>query len=167
MYNKEAQPVQDTAVDKVQFDKEESGWNDRMGLNESQVSGKYFDNLGKKRIIGFNLNEVKELSGPTKQSGLYEVNLEGLGNTFTNIERNNGSQLSINESTVRAINKFKFFTNGKEVFAQKNAVQVLSESEHKVEKPVMNEQMNKMKHLLGYKPNNFTNTDNVKKNRGF
>jgi hypothetical protein len=38
--------------------------------------------------------------------------------------------------------------------------------EKEVKQPI-NEQFNKMKHLLGYKPNDFVNTNNVKKNRGF
>jgi hypothetical protein len=61
----------------------------------------------------------------------------------------------------------KFFTNGVEVFVLKTPVQNLSESEQKTRKPVVNEQMNKMKHLLGYNPNTYTNTENTKKNRGF
>ena len=35
------------------------------------------------------------------------------------------------------------------------------------EKPVMNEQMDKMKHLLGYKPESYVSTKGVKNNRKF
>ena len=61
----------------------------------------------------------------------------------------------------------KFFTNGKEVFAVKNPVQKLNEGEVKEEKPVINEEQEKMKHLLGYKPEAYVSTDGVKKNRNF
>jgi len=149
MYNKESQPTQKTAVDKVQFDKEKSGWNEREGIKEGFVTGKYFDILGKKRIMDFNLNEVLELKATsTRQSGLYEVSLEGLGNTYT-------QKVSVNEGVVKAINKFKFFTNGTDVFAWKAPVQNLSETEQKAQKPAMNEQMVKMKHLVGYNTNDF------------
>jgi hypothetical protein len=158
MYNKEAQPTEATGVDKVQFDKEKTGWNERVGIKESIISGKYFDMLGKKRIIGFNLNEVKEIN-ETRQSGLFELSLEGLGNTYT-------QKVNVNEGVVKAISENKFFTNGKDIFVLKNPKQNLSENKN-TGKPVVNEQMNKMKHLLGYKPDTFTNTDNTKLNRGF
>jgi len=60
----------------------------------------------------------------------------------------------------------KFYTDGDEIFAIKNPVQNLNESTNN-EKPIVNEQYDKMKHLLGYKPQDFVNTKNVKKNRGF
>jgi len=99
--------------------------------------------------MDFNLNEVLELKATsTRQSGLYEVSLEGLGNTYT-------QKVSVNEGVVKAINKFKFFTNGTDVFAWKAPVQNLSETEQKAQKPAMNEQMVKMKHLVGYNTNDF------------
>ena len=161
MYNKDTQPTE-AGIKKQQFDKEKSGWNEREGLKESIITGKYFNNLGKKVIVEFNLNEVQELttpSGTARQTGLFEVNLEGLGNTYT-------QKVSVNESAVKAMDKFKFFTDGDKIFAMKNPVQNLSEAA-KNEKPVVNEQFNKMKHLLNYKPDTYMNTDNTKKNRGF
>ena len=65
------------------------------------------------------------------------------------------------------MNEHKFFTDGTKVFAMKNPVQNLNENEQKTEKRPVNEQFGKMKHLLGYKPDVYMNTDNVKKNRGF
>jgi hypothetical protein len=44
-------------------------------------------------------------------------------------------------------------------------VKNLNENVH--DSKVLNEQQEKMKHLLGYKPSSFVNTNNVKKNRGF
>jgi len=154
MYNKDPQPVEDTTAKKVQFDKEQTGWNEREGLKEATISGKYYDELGKKRIVDFNLNEVLELSNTKKVEFLYEVKLEGMGNTYTN-------KVDINESAVMAMDKYKFYTDGKNVVVVKNPAISLNENDQKA-KPVVNEQMNKMKHLLGYKPNDFVNTKNIK-----
>lgn len=156
MYNKDSQPTE-KGVNSVQFDKEKSMWNEREGLKESIVSGKYSDILNKKRIIDFNLNEVKEI---TESNDLFELNLEGLGNTYTN-------KVNLNENVINAINNYKFYTDGKAVFMQKNKLENLSEGVLKEEKPKINKEFDKMKHLLGYKPSNYTNTNNVKKNRGF
>ena len=49
----------------------------------------------------------------------------------------------------------------------KNPVQKLNENKQGVQKPVINEQLEKMKHLTGFKPSTFTDTNSVKKNRGF
>lgn len=156
MYNKDSQPTE-KGINSVQYDKEKSMWNQREGLKESTVSGKYSDILNKKRIIDFNLNEVKEI---TESNDLFELNLEGLGNTYTN-------KVNLNEDVVNAINNFKFYTDGKVVFMSKNKPENLTEGAKKEEKPKINEEFNKMKHLLGYKPSIYTNTNNVKKNRGF
>ena len=88
-----------------------------------------------------------------------------LGNSL--YSRSVNKSIAINEAVVNALETHKFFTNGKDVFAVKNQAEKINESEQKVEKPVVNEQVDKMKHLLGYKPNNFVDTKNVKKNRGF
>ena len=160
MYNKDNTRTQTAAVDKVQYDKQKSGWNERVGLKETVVSGKYFDALGKKRIIDFNLNEAIQLTAG-KQTGLFEVSLEGLGNIYAHIEKTNGSQLNINENAVNAISKNKFFTDGTKVFVMKNPVQNLNENEQKDKKPAVNEQMNKMKHLVGYNTNDFVKQSKI------
>jgi hypothetical protein len=162
MYNKDTQPMETGDKNSAQFNKDLSGWNEREGLKESHISGKYFDVLGKKKIIDFNLNEVKELyvHKGIKRLGLFEVNISGMGNTYT-------QKVNVNESVVKAIDKFKFYTNGKDIFAVKNLVQSLNENDQRTKKPVLNEQMEKMKHLTGYKAETFLNTNNVKKNRGF
>ncbi len=158
MYNKDVQPTEKASAPTVEFNKEKSGWNEREGLKEGMVSGKYFDVLDKKRIIDFNLNEVQEIN-TVNQTGLFEVSLEGMGNTYT-------SKVNVNESAVKAINNYKFYTDGKQVFALKNQAQNLSESENKGAKTT-NEQYEKMRHLTGYKPSTYTDTHSVKKNRGF
>ena len=157
-YNKDPQPVKDTSVKKVQYNKEKSKWNDQEGLAESAISGKYFDDLNKRKVIDFNLSEVVELTAQNPE--LHEISLEGMGNTYTN-------KVDVNESAVKAMDKYKFFTDSKKVFALKNPVQTLNESKKTEEKPVINEEFNKMKHLLGYEPKNFVDTKNTKRNRGF
>ena len=171
MYNKDPQPVEDTTAKKVQFDKEQTGWNERMGigneksLKESMVTGRYIDILDKRRLMEFRLNEVLELVDEKATEFLFELDFIGLGNTY--LSKSVDKKVVVNEAVVNAMGSHKFFTNGKEVFAIKNPVQKLNEGEVKTEKPVISEQMDKMKHLLGYKPETFTNTSNVKKNRGF
>jgi len=167
MYNKDPQPIEDTTAKKVQFDKEQTGWNERMGignqLKESMITGRYIDVLGKRRLIEFRLNEAN-LSEDVE--GLHVLDFTGLGNTYNS--KTVDKKVIVNEAVVSAMASHKFYTNGKEVVAVKNPVQLLSESdERKMEMPVLNEQMDKMKHLLGYKPDSFVSTSNVKKNRGF
>jgi len=168
MYNKEEQPIADTAVNKVQFDKEKSGWNEREGLAETMITGRFIDLLGKKYVKDFRLNEAKELktsTGTANQTGLFELDFTGFGNKYKGKTEN--KKVLINEGIEAVLSENKFYTDGINVFVLKNPVQKLNENEHKFEKQPINEQVNKMKHLLGYKPNEFVNTTNVKKNRGF
>lgn len=163
MYNKDTQPVED-GIDKVQFDKDKSGWNDRKGLKESMITGRYIDILGKRRLMEFRLNEVTEVEKLDENISM-ELSFDGLGNTY--LSKTVDKKVIVNEAVVDAMSTHKYYTDGKIVIGMKNPVQNLNENEHKDEKPVINEQMDKMKHLLGYKPDNFVNTKNVKKNRGF
>ena len=154
MYNKDPQPIEKTTADKVQFDKEQTGWNEREGLKEGMVTAKYRDYLGKSRIIDFNLNEVWELKTDKPAEFLCNLNFDGLGNTYT-------QKVSVNENVVKAMSGNKFYTNGVEVFVLKAPVQNLSESVEKTGKPVVNEQMNKMKHLLGYNTRDFVKQNKI------
>ena len=161
MYNKDTQPIDD-GIEKSQFDKNKSGWNDREGLKESMITGRYIDALGKRRLIEFRLNEAV-VSENTED--FFVLDFTGLGNTYNNKTVDN--KVTVNETVVSAIDSHKFYTDGKSVVAVKNPVQNLNESDQREMKMPVNEQMEKMKHLLGYKPDSFTNTSNVKKNRGF
>jgi hypothetical protein len=168
MYNKDTQPVGD-GTDKAQFDKNKSGWNEREGLNETMITGRFVDDLGKKFIKDFRLNEVKELKTPSdtaRQSGLFELDFTGFGNKYKN-KATDDYKIRINETVEKALSENKFYTDGITVFVIKNPVQKLNESGQKGGKPQINEQVGRMKHLLGYKPNEFVSTKNVKKNRGF
>ncbi|MFW6219426.1 MAG: DUF3008 family protein [bacterium] len=152
LYNKDTQPVDD-GIEKVQFDKQKSGWNEKYGIKESSVTGKYKDDLGKTKFIDFKLNEVNEVfTVPTDD--WKELTFEGLGNTYD-------KKTNINEDVSSAINGFKFYIDGKTVFAKKNDKMSLTESENK-EKSIVNEQFNKMKHLFGYNPKDFTDTRGIK-----
>lgn len=163
MYNKDTQPVED-GIDKSQFDKDKSGWNDRAGLKESMITGRYIDILGKRQLMEFRLNEVTEVE-KLDEAICMELGFDGLGNTY--MSKTVDKKVVVNESVKSAISSHKYYTDGESVVSIKNPTQPLNESdERKMEMP-LNEEMKKMKHLLGYKPDNFVNTKNVKKNRGF
>lgn len=164
MYNKESQPTEKGDVN-TQYDKEKSKWNDENGLNESMITGRYEDLLGKKHIIDFQLNEAKIITDEKAVEKLFELDFTGFGNKY--ISRTQNYKVSVNENVDNFISTNKFYTNGKEVFALKNKTQVLNENVKTEIKPLVNEQVNKMKHLLGYKPSNFVDTSVIKKDRGF
>ena len=157
MYNKDPQPIEDTAVDKAQFDKYESGWNEKRGLKmEGVVSGKYKDEFGKTKVINFNVGKSELVESV---EGLIPINLEGMGNSYT-------TRVEENKDMRNMMNAFKFYLNNKgQVKHAKVGKQNLNEGEE-TKKPV-NEDFEKMKKLMGYDPSKYTNTSNVKKNRGF
>ena len=147
MYNKEEQPIGDTAVDKVQFDKEKSGWNERTGLKESTITGKFFDELNKKRLIDFELKNVQIVESI---NNMFKLDFTGMGNSID-------SRGNVNEAVNNVLTSHKFYTDGKKVVAVKNPTQKLNEGEEK-KKPIVNEEFNKMKHLFGYDPKKFVDT---------
>lgn len=149
MYNKDTQPI-DNGIKKVQYDKEKSGWNEREGLDESVVTGKYVDLLNKIKYINFRLNEAKVIKN--NEDDMFQLDLSGLGNTLSN----NGE---INENLNTVLKNLQFFTDGVNVFYKLGKTNI---SEN-----VKTDSLDKMKHLLGYNPNNYINTKNIKKNRGF
>lgn len=157
MYNKDTQPVED-GIEKDQFDKNKSEWNKRTSVSESTLTGKYVDEIGKTRFFDFstlNIIDLKNTKNKNKEN-MSQVFLEGLGNSYDN-------KVEINENLNKTINEWNFYTDGKNVFAdKKNTSKILRENEQKSEKRSVNEQFNKMKHLLGYNPKNFINTKNIK-----
>jgi len=163
LYNKDSQPIE-KGINKTQFDKEKSGFNDGKGLNESMITGRYHNALNKRCLIDFAVNEVKIITANKINEGLFELDFTGLGNTYN--AKTIDNKVVVNENVVKIISEHKFYTDGKIIFAIKNLVQKLNENIDK-EKPMVNEQFNKMKHLLNYKPETFTDTNNIKKNRGF
>jgi hypothetical protein len=165
MYNKDTQPIE-TGIDKKQFDKEKSGWNERKGIKESMVTGRYIDALGKSHIMDFRLNETKLVSDDAKFiEPLFQLDFTGFGNKYEN--KSQDKKVVVKESVETILSECKYYTNGKDIFTTKNPVQILNENEQIGKKSPINEQFEKMKHLTNYKPDSFTNTSNVKKNRGF
>jgi hypothetical protein len=163
MYNKDTQPTEN-GIDKSQFDKNESGWNKREGLKESLITGRYFNNLGKRRLVEFKVSEVENIE-KIDESKFSKINFDGLGNSYYSKTIDN--KVVINESVVNALKNNEYYTDGNKIVATKKTTLKLNENTQSIEKPVMNEQINKMKHLLGYKPESYVSTNNVKNNRGF
>lgn len=162
MYNKEPQPVETTSNKKNEFNKEKTGWNDRTGINEAMITGKYFNLLGQSKIVDFKMNEVKELK---ENTGLFKVDLSGLGNSYYNKSIDN--KVIINEDVVKALNEYEFYTNGKDMFRVVVSKKNINEN---IDKSIINENddsLNKIKHLLKYQPKEYINTTSVKKERGF
>jgi len=149
-------------------------WNERMGigsnvkLGESMITGRYLDILGKRRLMEFRLVDVQEFADNKGEGfaveNLFEMDFTGLGNKY--LSKTVDKKVVVNEAVGSTLENDKFYTDGKEVFVIQTPAQSLNESVT-TEKPVVNEQMDKMKHLLGYKPDSFVNTTNIKKNRGF
>jgi hypothetical protein len=176
MYNKDTQPIEDEQVEKVQFDKnvkkkgDEVAWNERMGLGsnvklaESMITGRYKDVLGKSRLIEFKVGEVQEVE-KIDEGACMKLSFVGLGNKY--FGKTVDKKVVVNEAVSSTLEKDSFYTDGQKVFVVQAKAQSLNEGEVKEEKPVVNEQMDKMKHLLGYKPDSYVDTKNVKKNRGF
>jgi hypothetical protein len=161
MYNKDPQPTEGTTADKVQFDKEQSGWNERVGLKESMVTGRYLDALGKSHIMDFRLNETKLVSADTKfVEPLFQLDFTGFGNKYEN--KSQDKKVVIKESVESILSECKYYTNGKDIFAVKNPVQNLNENEQVGKKSPINEQIEKMKHLTGYNTKNYIDTKGIK-----
>ena len=169
MYNKDPQHTQETEVEKDQFDKNASTWNERDGvkknklkkiddLMESMMTGKYRDEFGKTKLINFKLNETIEAEQPCESC--VKINLDGMGNAYT-------TRVDENFDMRQLMDSFEFYMNGGQVTRVKTSGrQIMSEGETK-EKPMVNEQLEKMRKLMGYDPSKHVNTDNVKKNRNF
>jgi len=148
MYNKDTQPVDD-GIDKLQYDKNKNKWNDRMGIKESTLTGKYVDEMGNTRFFDFSTVDVQEMKN-SKKGAFFKLDTTGLGNSYDK----KGQLL---ESTYGAINEWEFYTDGKQVFACK-PTKTLNENENKGNKKELSEQFDKMKHLLGYKPQDYIDT---------
>lgn len=153
MYNKDTQPVDD-GIEKKQFDKSKSTWNDRMGVNESVVTGKHINKIGKNNFVDFVMKDVIEVSNI--EEGFVPLDLDGMGNTYSNT-------VELNESVSEAINNWDFYLiEGTQRVVVHKQTKILSESDQRIMKPVVNEQFNKMKHLLGYDSKKYINTINNK-----
>ena len=154
MYNKDTQPVEEDAVEKTQFDKNISKFNNPKGVKENHiVAGKFVNDMNKTQVMNFNVNEAVEVKEPIG----FKISLEGMGNTYTQ---------GVNENVEmrNMMNSWDFYMNAGKVNKVAKGKQSLTEGEEK--KPI-NEQVQKMMKLAGYKPADHLSTSNVKKNRGF
>lgn len=145
-YNKDSQPIVD-GDDKEQFNKFK---------NESMISGLYFDGLNKRRLIDFQLNEVKKVDKINES--WFKIHFEGMGNTYNN-------KVEINETVVNELMNSEFYVdNNKNVYMINIDKQL---NENVGVNLISDDKLNKMKHLFGYNPKNYTDTKNTKMNRGF
>lgn len=149
LYNKDVAPAttKDTSKDK---------WYKDANLKEYVVNGKYNNALNKRTLIGFTPKDVLMIENA---ENLYKIDFVGVGNAIDN-------KGNVNESVNNLLTENTFYTNGVKVYVIKNKKNDLNESVKK-ENKVVNEQFDKMKHLLSYKPKNFINTTQTKANRGF
>lgn len=150
MYNKESQPVQYSATKKTQFNKNKSGWNDRVGLKETFLTGKYVNDLNNNKIIDFKLDDVNIVESV---KNLYNVDLSAMGNLID-------GRGNVNEAVNSIINDYSFYTDGKTIVAQKKPIQNINENYQN--KSQSNNGLDKMKHLLNYNPKGYISTKNNK-----
>ncbi len=143
MYNKGAQPTY----------REKKPTN----IAEATITGKFTNLLGKRQLVDFNLVESMNINDKNIEN-LFELDFTGMGNVYSN-------KGDINESIVDVVSKYKFYTDGMKVVAIKTTKSLNENVDTK--KVMVNEEFNKMQHLLGYKPKDYVNTKNVKTNRGF
>ncbi len=147
-YNKDGKPV---------FYGNEKNQYDKNKLGETVVTGLYFDGIGKRKLIDFALNEVKE--SDNINDDWFKLYFDGLGNTYSN-------RVELNEAIVNKLNNNEFYLDeNNDIFIVKKS-DTLIESEKK-ENRMDEGHMNKMKHLFGYDPRKYTDTKNTKKHRGF
>ncbi len=152
MYNKDTQPVSD-GEEKTQYKKERAGWNDRVGtLQETVITGKYVNDLGKNKIIDVYLHNIQEAK--TKKDTWKRLMIDGFGNSSTN-------RFDVNEGVKSVLGDFDYYlSEGGDIFS-------IKKDEKQEKATVINENMERINHLLGYNPKSFIKTDKVKKNRGF
>jgi hypothetical protein len=155
MYNKDTEPVDDG--EKVtQYDKYESKYNANKGIKEDfMFTGKYKLNNNTK-FINFKLNEAVIIE--SVDDNLILLNLDGLGNKYTQKVDENISYNDIKKST--------FYTDGTKVFRINNK-KTLNENNSVSTKENVNESLNKMKGLINYKPHEHVDVNKTKRTRGF
>jgi hypothetical protein len=140
MYNKDTQPTANAKK-----------------INESYISGKFLDEFGKSHIIDFTLSEAKEMKNVDK--AWFPLNLNGLGNSYTNKLDTTTHKIGINEGVSEIISLFEYYIDAdKNIFTVEKSKMMLSENT--VGKEVANGDFDKMKHLFEYKASDFVNVKN-------
>ncbi|NJO59691.1 MAG: DUF3008 family protein [Richelia sp. RM2_1_2] len=149
MYNKDTQP-QEKGEKAIQYDKDRSGYNSTKGIGES-ISAKYFDDLGKKKFVDFKINEAVEIESVDET--FVKLSTEGMGNSYTTKVNEN---VTYNDFAA----KYDFYLKESVVYVSKKK-QSLNESVENKPKTFGN--MDKMNHLIGYKPATFVDSKKSKK----
>jgi hypothetical protein len=137
MYNKDTQPTDD-GIEKKQYNKFEKGY------NMESVTGKYKDEFNKIKIVEFKLSDVNIIN--KLEENYIKINLDGIGNGYSIKNK----QMNENVDFKKIVNEYNFYINENKIFAIKK---MISEANNKV-----NESLNKMKHLMNYKPNDYVDT---------
>ncbi len=153
MYNKDTQPME-KGDKKEQYNK---------GLNETMVTGRYYDANGKSHMIDFVLGE--SFIAEKKAENWSALSFDGLGNSYANKLNTSTHKLDINESVIGTINGNKFYIDENQEVHVVIGSKVLSENVNT--KPEKINNIDKMKHLSGYKPSNYTDTTTTRVNRNF
>lgn len=149
MYNKDVQPTETEKEKPIDITNKF-----KQNLGESMITGKYVNSIGKTRLIDFMAADV--IISESVQDDFTKISLDGLGNTYENKLNTNTNKLEINENVVEVIDSYNFYLKENKVYAVKK-LSVLNENKE-VANTVINENLDKMKHLLGYNPNNFVKT---------
>ena len=150
MFNKDAQPTEDTEVDTDQYNKYKKGYITQFG--ESVVTGKYKDEFNKNKFVNFKLNEAEKLEVVDESYIL--INMDGLGNRYS-------TKIEILEGLEYIIKTAKYYIKEGKIFVNVPKKKGINESK-KVEKKVVNEGLEKMKKLWGYDPSKFTETKHAR-----
>ena len=155
MYNKDNQPTS-----KGDGKPEDITNKFTQNLGEStMVTGRYVDSLNKSHMVDFVISESVIVE--TVNEDYFKVNLSGLGNTYANKLNTDTSKLEINENVSKVIDRYSFYLNEGKIYAVKNSG-LLNEN-HERTNVISEGEVNKMKHLLGYQPNNFVNNKGNKR----
>ena len=143
MYNKDEQPTKE--------------------VSEGLISAKYYDNNNQTQFVNFDFDKVNKVSEINES--FVKLNLDGLGNTYY-------KDMNENVNMRNVMDNFEFYLNKSDkaltpiVAVKRQSKQLMSEGKEITQEPI-NEGLDKMKKLWGYKPSNYVNNKNIKKNRGF
>lgn len=134
MYNKESQPTE--SGNAIEQDNKF-----KKGFNNESFTGKYTDDFGKNKLVEFVVDDVAEVESVNEG---YKLNLEGLGNKYT-------QKINENKNFADIVNEFDFYL-------VENTVVKTKKTTGEAAKGVINENLKKMEHLMGYNSKDFVNT---------
>lgn len=138
MYNKETQPTGGAHMDnkfKHKYNMED--------MNET-VSASYYNNLGKRQIVEFKIQDVKSIDAV--DATFIKLETAGFGNSFTNMVKEN-------HALKGALDDHTFYIKGSEVYKVKNITNQINES--KSSATPQDDKFKKMMHLINYNPSKY------------